>query len=311
MKVVFMGTMNFAVPILEGLAKEYDVCLVVTQPDRPFGRKKILKATPVKEKAIELGIPLFQPEKIRKDYQRVLDENADLIVVAAYGQMIPTIILTQPKYRCINVHASLLPKLRGGAPMHKAIAYGHKETGVTIMYMADKMDSGEILSQSKIEILSLDDVGTLEEKLSVLGRDLLLKTLPKVFDGTIEAIPQVEEEVTFAYNIKRDEEHIDFSLSAEQIDNHIRGFHPSPLTYFLLDDLNVKVYKAEIVDNEKVVTNNPGEIVEITKKAVIIQTGKGLIALKRIGVAGKNVMDTSAYLAGDKQNLFTVGKLLK
>ncbi|MGD9909251.1 MAG: methionyl-tRNA formyltransferase [Candidatus Izemoplasmatales bacterium] len=311
MKVVFMGTMNFAVPVLQGLSELYQVSLVVTQPDRPFGRKKVLKPTPVKEKAMELGIPLFQPESIRKEYQRVLDEEADVIIVAAYGQMIPSIILTTPKYRCINVHASLLPKLRGGAPMHKAIQRGFKETGVTIMYMADKMDSGEILSQEALPILDSDDVGTLEEKLAILGRDLLLKTLPSVIEGTIQATPQDLSEVTFAYNIKHEEEHLDFTQSAREIYNHVRGYHPSPLTYFLIDDILVKVYKTAIVDEISRVDSIPGEIVEVTKKTVVVNTGQGRIALLRIGVSGKNVMDTAAFLSGDKQNLFQVGKVLK
>lgn len=303
--------MNFAVPVLQGLSELYQVSLVVTQPDRPFGRKKVLKPTPVKEKAMELGIPLFQPESIRKEYQRVLDEEADVIIVAAYGQMIPSIILTTPKYRCINVHASLLPKLRGGAPMHKAIQRGFKETGVTIMYMADKMDSGEILSQEALPILDSDDVGTLEEKLAILGRDLLLKTLPSVIEGTIQATPQDLSEVTFAYNIKHEEEHLDFTQSAREIYNHVRGYHPSPLTYFLIDDILVKVYKTAIVDEISRVDSIPGEIVEVTKKTVVVNTGQGRIALLRIGVSGKNVMDTAAFLSGDKQNLFQVGKVLK
>ncbi len=311
MKIVFMGSMPFAVPILEGLARIYDVTLVVTQPDRPFGRKKILKPTAVKEKAVELGIPTFQPEKIRNHFQKVLDEQPDVIIVAAYGQMIPSIILNFPKYKCINVHASLLPKLRGGAPMHKAISNGETETGVTIMYMADKMDSGEIISQKAIPISDTDDVGILEKKLSIIGKDLLLETLPLVFNHQIQSKSQDESLVTFAYNIKREEEHIQFEKSAREIYNHVRGFHPLPLTYFLVDDLNVKVYLSKIADETMNITNQPGEIIEVTKKAIIVQTGKGLIAITRIGVQGKSVMDTAAFLSGDKNNLFKIGKLLK
>ena len=162
MNIVFMGTMDFAVPILEGLARMHRVALVVTQPDRPVGRRQVLEASPVKKAAVALGIPVFQPERIRKDHAPVLDVHADLIVVAAYGQMIPDVVLYQPPFRSINVHASLLPKYRGGAPMHRAIAAGDAETGVTVMAMASKMDAGGIYAQRAIPIQDDDDVGTVE-----------------------------------------------------------------------------------------------------------------------------------------------------
>lgn len=311
MKVVFMGTMNFAVPILEGLIDSYDVTMVVTQPDRPFGRKKELKPSAVKLKALENKIEVYQPESIRKEYQPIIDQNPDIIIVAAYGQMIPSIILEFPKYKCINVHASLLPKLRGGAPMHKAISQGFKETGVTIMYMANKMDSGEILSQESIPILDTDDVGILEEKLSVVGKNLLLKTLPLVFSNTIQSVPQDETQVTFAYNIKREEEHLDFTGTARDVFNHVRGFHPWPLTYFQIDDTFVKVYETKIIDELKQTNTKPGEIIEVTKKSCWIQTGKGILSLEKIQIQGKKALNIVSFLAGDQMNLFSKGKILK
>ena len=204
MKVIFMGTPDFAVPVLEGLIENYEVILVVSQPDKKVGRKQELKNTPIKEVALKHNIPVFQPVKIREDYQEIIDLNPDIIVTCAYGQIIPKAILDCPKLGCINVHASLLPKLRGGAPIHKAIIDGYKTTGITIMYMDVKMDDGDIISQKEIDITDDDNLESLHDKLSVLGKELLLETLPSIIDGTNERIKQNEDEVTFAYNIKRE-----------------------------------------------------------------------------------------------------------
>ena len=216
MKVIFMGTPDFAVPVLEGLIENYEVILVVSQPDKKVGRKQELKNTPIKEVALKHNIPVFQPIKIREDYDEIIKLNPDIIVTCAYGQIIPKVILDCPKLGCINVHASLLPKLRGGAPIHKAIIDGYKTTGITIMYMDVKMDDGDIISQKEIEILDSDNLESLHDKLSVLGKELLLETLPSIINGTNERIKQDEAEVTFAYNIKREEEHIDFNKSTRE-----------------------------------------------------------------------------------------------
>lgn len=207
-KVVFMGTPLFSVPVLEMLIENTNVVLVVTQPDSFVGRKKELKYPPVKECAIKHNIPVFQPTKIRNEYEEILKYNPDIIITCAYGQIIPSILLDTPKYKAVNVHASLLPKLRGGSPLHKCIIDGYSETGVTIMYMAPGMDDGDIITQKKINIEDSDNVGTIHDKLSVMGRDLLLLTLPSIFDGTCNRTKQNESEVTFAYNIKREEENL-------------------------------------------------------------------------------------------------------
>lgn len=312
MKIVFMGTMPFATPILEGLIQQnYEVSLVVTQPDRPFGRKQVLKPSPVKEMAMKYDIPVFQPEKIRNDYQTILDHQPELIVVCAYGQMIPTEVLEYPKYKSINVHASLLPKFRGGAPMHKAIQRGEKITGVSIMFMHPKMDSGPVLKQSKLEILDTDDVGSLQDKLAILGRDALLEVIPLVEKGLIEAIPQDESQITFAYNIKPEEEHLDFNQSARMVFNHVRGYHPWPLTYAWIDDLMLKMYQVEPISFNTDKEHQPGEIVHVDKKSVIVACLEGFISLKKIQLQGKNVMDIQSFLNGNGKELLKTGKILK
>ena len=225
-RVVFMGTPDFSVPVLETIIREgYEVVGVVTQPDRPVGRKRILTPTPVKQKAMEHGIPVFQPEKIKEDYDQVLAWNPDLIVTAAFGQIIPKILLDAPKHGCINVHASLLPKYRGGAPIHKAIIDGETETGVTIMYMDVKMDTGDMISKVVVPIGEKDHTGSMFEKLSVAGAELLKETLPKLLAGEIEATPQNHEEATFAWNIKREDERIDWYKPATTLYNQVRGLH--------------------------------------------------------------------------------------
>ena len=309
MKTVFMGTMDFAVPILQGLHAEYPVDLVVTQPDRPSGRKQELKPSAVKLAAEQLGIPLFQPEKIRTDYQTILDLKPDLIVVAAYGQMIPDIILDYPKIRPINVHASLLPKYRGGSPMHRAIMNGDLTTCVTVMHMASKMDSGPILGQSEITIMETDDVGTLEAKLAILGKRLLVDLLPSVIKGDIQARDQDESKVTFAYNIKPKEEKVDFSQSARSVFNHIRAFHPRPLAYALLDGKKLILYAAEAIDTDMYPGRQNGEIVFSDRDKVYVKAGKGVVSLKRVQYEGKKAMEIGDFMNGQGRNLLVKGKI--
>jgi methionyl-tRNA formyltransferase len=313
MKIVFMGTMDFAVPILKALDEIYEIVLVVTQPDRPAGRKQELKISAVKAYALLRGLPVFQPEKIRKDYQPVLDARPDLVVVAAFGQMIPNIVLGYPKYRCINVHASLLPKYRGGAPMQKAIVSGDAKTGVTVMYMAEKMDAGEILSQEGIPILETDNLGTIETKLADLGSRLLIGTLPKVFDGSIVPQLQNEAEATFANNIRHDAENIDFSQTARQVFNHVRGFNPRPIAATSVDGTVMKVYEVlPVTDEAHAFQNRPnGEIVKITKSDVFVKVADGLIALKTVQLAGKKTMDIKSLMNGSGKNVLQIGKILK
>lgn len=241
MRIVFMGTPEFAVPVLRGLIDHYEVVGVVSQPDKEVGRHKVLTETPIKKVALENHIPVFQPIKIREEYEDILALKPDMIVTCAYGQIIPKVILDCPKLGCINVHASLLPKLRGGAPIHKALIDGYDKTGITIMYMDVKMDNGDIISQKELKILDSDNLESLHDKLSVMGRDLLLETLPSIIEGTNQRIVQNEDEVTFAYNIKREEEQIDFSKTSREVFNLIRGLSPVPSAFTSLFDLEMKV----------------------------------------------------------------------
>ena len=307
-KIVFMGTPDFAVPILEGLIENYEVVLVVSQPDKKVGRKQILTPTPVKQKAMEYNIDVFQPEKIKEDYQTIIEYKPDIIVTCAYGQIIPKELLDYPEYGCINVHASLLPKLRGGAPIHKSIIDGYKKTGITIMYMDVKMDSGDIITQSTTEILDEDNLEKLHDRLSIMGKELLLETLPSIFDKTNNRIAQDINEVTYAYNIKREEEHIVFSKTRREIFNLIRGLNPFPAAFFILDDMEYKVYNSRI-GNEKEYTEY-GKITNIYKDGIGVSTSDGEIIITEIKPFGKKRMLVKDYLNGiNKDNL--VGKILK
>ncbi|HJG40210.1 MAG TPA: methionyl-tRNA formyltransferase [Staphylococcus saprophyticus] len=307
-KVIFMGTPDFSTKVLEMLIAEHDVIAVVTQPDRPVGRKRVLTPPPVKEVAIKHGLPVYQPEKLAQssELEQLIDLEADLIVTAAFGQILPESLLNAPKLGAINVHASLLPKYRGGAPIHQAIMDGQTETGISIMYMVKKLDAGDIISQQAIEIEHQDDVGTMHDKLSFLGAELLKETLPSIINGTNNRITQNESEASFATNISRKQEKIDWYQSAEVIYNHIRGLSPWPVAYTVIDDGNMKVYASRI---EKGKTGEPGTIIETTKKAIIVATGSDdAIALTDIQVAGKKRMLTANYLSGVQTSL--VGKVL-
>lgn len=300
-KIVFMGTPAFSAPILRMLVEEgYEVISVVTQPDRPVGRKKVLTPTPVKEEALRLGLPVYQPEKLKNpdELQVVLDLKPDLIVTAAFGQILPTAILEAPKLGAINVHASLLPAYRGGAPIHQAIIDGQTETGVTIMYMVDRLDAGDIISQTAVEIGKTDHTGSMFEKLSAAGTQLLKETLPSIVEGTNKRIPQDEEKVTFARNISREQERIDWSKSAQAIYNQVRGLHPWPVAYTTFKDANMKIWWTEEADSSK--TGKSGEVVELTDEAILVQTGEGILALTELQPAGKKRMSAQDYLKGPK-----------
>lgn len=308
MKVVFMGTPDFAVPVLEGLIENYDVVGVVSQPDKEVGRKRVLTPTDVKVVALEHGIKVFQPVKIRDDYQDILDLEPDIIVTCAYGQIIPKAILDYPRLGCINVHGSLLPKLRGGAPIHHAIIDGESETGITIMYMDAKMDSGDIIYQKKIKIEDDDTVETLWDKMSLLGRDTLLEVMPSIINGTNERIKQDEDKVTFGYNIRREEEHLDFNKTSREVFNHIRGLSPIPSAYALLDDIEIKIYSSVICD--KKYNGECGEIVDIDKEGIVVKTTDGSLCITSIKPFGKKRMDAYSYVNGVGRNNL-LGKVFK
>lgn len=292
-----MGTSEFSVPVLEALIENYQVVGVVTQPDKEVGRHHEIKPTPVKEVALKHKISVFQPQKIKKEYQDILDLKADLIVTCAYGQMIPKEILEAPQYGCINVHASLLPKLRGGAPIHRAIINNEARTGVTIMYMVEKMDAGDILAQIDTPIYKDDNVGTLHDRLSSMGAKLLIETIPDLVSGNIKPIPQKEEEVTYAWNIKREEEKIDFNKRTIDIYNQIRGLNPWPGGYALLEGKVVKIYEARISDSFFTTKKN-GEIGKIYEDGIGISTKDGEIIVIKLQPDGKRKMLAKEYLNG-------------
>ena len=297
-KIVFMGTPDFSTGVLEMLIQEYDVIAVVTQPDRPVGRKKILTPPPVKKVALEHNIPVYQPEKLNNssELEEIINLKPDLIVTAAFGQLLPKSLLDAPKHKEINVHASLLPKYRGGAPIHYAVMNGEKKTGITIMYMAEKLDAGNIISQDEVEILENDTVGEVHDKLATLGTELLKKTLPTIFNGTNDSIVQDDSLATFASNISREDERIDWTKDAQTIHNHIRGLSPWPVAYTTMDGKNLKLWRSEIVENVK---GEPGEIIETTKDAIIVATGsEDGVALTEIQLAGKKRVKTRDYISG-------------
>lgn len=305
-RIVFMGTPDFSVPILERMIKdEYNVVLVVTQPDRPKGRKRVLTAPPVKEEAEKHNIPVYQPEKIRESYQEILAYKPDLIVTAAFGQILPNELLEVPEYGCINVHASLLPELRGGAPIHYAIMEGKRETGISIMYMVEALDAGAVLSQVTVPIEKDDHVGILHDKLSLAGSELLQETLPKIFAKTIEAIEQDDEQATYAPNIKREQEKIDWTESAEEVYNHIRGLHPWPVASTTIDGTNLNIWWAEPSDS--VESGKPGEIIEVLDDSLIVSCGdERAIRILDIQLSGKKRMTVRDFLNGTS-DLFETG----
>ncbi|SPP30712.1 methionyl-tRNA formyltransferase [Brochothrix thermosphacta] len=304
-KIIFMGTPDFAVPVLQKLIADPSISIeaVVTQPDRKVGRKHILTPTPVKKAAVAADLNVLQPEKLRtsEELETLINMDIDLLITAAYGQILPNSLLEAPRLGAINVHASLLPKLRGGAPIHYALIEGHKEAGVTIMYMAEKLDAGDMLSQSAIPIEEEDNVGTLFEKLSIVGADLLVETLPAILDGSIGAVPQNEAEVTFARNISREQERIDWNKSARAIFNHVRGMNPFPSSFTTFEGGNWKIW--EVVESFEETTAPAGTIVSVDQ-TIRVAAGDGkTVDIKVFQPAGKQRMTTSDYLRGSGKNL--------
>ena len=301
-KVIFMGTPDFAVPILQTLIDNTEVVLVVTQPDKLVGRNKVLTPPPVKELALQNNIEVYQPNKIKEEYDRILALNADLIITCAYGQIIPEEILNNPRLGCINVHASLLPRLRGGAPIHHAIIDGEEKTGITIMYMDKKMDTGDIISTKEYFIKDTDNVGTLHDTLSKMGSELLLETLPSIVNGTNNRTPQNHEEATYAWNIKREEEHLTFNRPSKEILNQIRGLNPWPTANAIICDQEVKILEAYI--GEKDSPLSPGIVCEINKDNFAISTNDKLIHITKVKPFGKKQMDARDYINGMDRDKF-------
>lgn len=308
-KIVFMGTPAFSVPILDGLVEQgYEVQAVVTQPDRPVGRKKTITPPPVKVAALKHDIPVLQPEKISGSPEMAEIEKLqpDLIVTAAFGQFLPEKLLQIPRLGAINVHASLLPKYRGGAPVHYSIINGEEKTGVTIMEMIKKMDAGAIYAQAEVPITKSDDVGTMFEKLSLVGRDLLLQTLPQLIEGQLEKVPQDEEQVTFSPNITREQEEIDWHKTATEIDQQVRGMRPWPIAFTTFEGTRWKIW--EVTPLDETTDEAPGTIIYRDKKQLWIACGQQtVLAINVLQPAGKSKQTIQAFLNGVGQSA-TAGK---
>lgn len=303
-KIVFLGTPEFSACVLQGLIDaKYNIIAVVTQPDKPVGRKRILTPTPVKEVALRHNIDVYQPVSLRKDYEFLKNMDFDMLITAAYGQILPQEVLDLSKVNNINVHASLLPKHRGGAPIHRSIINGDKTTGVTIMKMVYKMDAGCMYAKQEVEIDEQINTTELFNKLQYVGRDLLLKVLPDLLDNKLEGIEQNEDEATYSFNIKREEEKIDFNKTTLQVHNLIRGLAEVPGAYCIFKEKEMKVYKAKIYklckDNVEV-----GSLKIENKNELIVKCSDGYLRLLEIKLEGKQRMDVSAFLNGcNKQEL--------
>lgn len=308
-RIVFMGTKEFSEVVLSSLIENnYNIVLVVSQKDKEKTRKGTLIPTNTKALAEKHNIKVFQPDKIKEDYQTIIDTKPDLIITCAYGQFIPKEVLDLPKYGSINVHASLLPKYRGGAPIQRALINGDKTTGITIMYMDAKMDTGDIISSTKLNIEEEDTSDTLFEKLSHLGASLLEETLPSIINRTNEREKQNEEEATYAYNITKEEELINFKNKAINIHNLIRGLSSNPGAYTYLNGKILKIYNTIVIDKDY--DGICGEIKEITKEGFIVKTEEKSLLITDIKLEGKNRCTTKSYLNGIKDKNTLIGTIL-
>lgn len=299
MRVIFMGTPDFAVPSLEALLTKHEVVLVVTQPDKPKGRGKKMVPTPVKACALEHGIPVLQPEKVKEPefVEQLRSYEPDLIAVTAFGQILSEPILEMPKYGCINVHGSLLPKYRGAAPMQWSIIDGEKVTGITTMYMAKGLDSGDMLLKAEVEITDEDTFATIHDKMAVTGANLLLDTLDQLEAGTLERIPQYHDAATYAPMITKETGHIDWSKNRQDIINLIRGLNPVPAAYTIYEEEVLKIFGAVISDVQADDAAN-GEIVAVVKKGFVVKCGDGCLLITEVQARGGKRMMTDAYLRG-------------
>lgn len=302
MKVIFMGTPDFAVKIVDEVSLKHDVVLVVTQPDKLVGRKKELTPSAVKRWALDKNIPIFQPDNIKIDFDVILNQECDIIITAAYGQIVPDIVLNHPKYKAINVHASLLPKYRGGAPIQKALLNGDKETGISIIYMTSKMDAGDIIMQKSLIIEESDYQDDLFDKLGILGASMINKCLEEIEKNLIKPVIQDEAKVTYAPNIKKEDEKIDFNKTAFKIKCQVRALNPNPGCYFEIDDKKIKVHKVNVIDSK--VEGKVGQIISVGKDSFSIICGdKSLLEILELQLEGKKKMTTRDFLNGVGRNI--------
>lgn len=303
-RIVFMGTPEFAVPCLKTLIESGEnVAAVVTQPDKPKGRGKILTPAPVKELALKRNIQVLQPEKIKDDsfISAIRELRPDLIVVVAYGKILPKAVLDIPPLGCLNVHASILPKYRGAAPINWAIMNGEKETGVTTMLMDAGMDTGRMFLTQRIEIKDDDTADSLHDKLKEIGADLLIKTICGIESGTIRPIPQDDLQATYAPMLKKEDGRIDWTIGAEEIRNLIRGLNPWPGAYTRWEGRNIKIFKGERGDGQGAGGRvEPGTIINVSADGICVATGKGTLLITELQMENKNRMSASEFIRGYK-----------
>ncbi len=305
-KIVFMGTPVFAAEILHHLINNHvNIIGVVSQPDRARDRKGNLISTPTKKVAKEFDIPVYQPENIKIENLFLKELEPDLIITAAYGQIIPKKVLDIPKYGCINVHGSLLPKYRGGAPMHYAILNGDKKTGVTIMEMVEKMDAGDIISQQSFPIKFEDTLANVHENMIKVSQELLIKTIPAIFKGTYEKIPQNENEVVFSPTISKEEQLLDFTKQGINIYNKIRAFNPWPVSYSYMHGKRVKFFKTTFFEKEH--DNKAGEIFDLLESGIYIYVNGGYLIVEEFQIEGKSKTKMKEFINGN--NFFEKGDI--
>lgn len=299
MRIVFMGTPDFSVPALEALVEGgHEVVAAITQPDKPKGRGKAVLMTPVKEKAMELGIPVYQPVKVREPefVEKLRQMKPDAIVVVAFGQILPKSILEIPRYGCVNIHASLLPKYRGAAPIQWAVIDGERESGVTTMFMNEGLDTGDMLEKEAVTLDPKETGGSLHDKLSAIGGRLILSTLKGLEDGTLKGTPQTDEGTCYAKMLKKSLGDIDWTMDAAAIERLIRGLNPWPSAYTCLHGKTLKIWDGDVLGREYGV--EPGTVAEVAKDRLVVQTGQGSLAIRSLQLEGKKRMDAGDFLRG-------------
>lgn len=299
MRVIFMGTPDFAVPCLKALLdNNFEIVCVITQPDRPKGRGNKLTPPPVKEMALQYGLEVFQPEKVRttEAVEKILSYKPDIIVVVAFGQLLPLSILKIPQYGCINVHPSLLPKFRGATPIHWSIISGEKSTGVTTMFMDEGMDTGDMLLKSELPIEENETTQELHDKLSQIGAGLLIKTIKQIKSAQAERKPQDSSKATYSKLLSKEMGNIDWTKSSVEIKNLIRGTYPWPGAYTYYEGEKFKIFSVDIIEDDSKL--DPGTIMEILKSEILVQSGKGLVSIKEIQAENGKRMSVEEYLRG-------------
>lgn len=302
-RIVFLGTPEFAACILQGLLDaHYHVVAVITQPDKEIGRKKILTPTPVKEVALKYHLPVYQPVSLKKDFQFLKDLKPDVLITAAYGQILPQAVLDIATLNNINVHASLLPNLRGGAPIHRAIINGEKKTGVTIMQMVDKMDAGKMYAKEEVFIDDQINTTQLFHVLQEVGKNLLLKVLPDLLCNRLEGEKQDETLVTYAYNIKREEEKIDFNQPRQNVQRLIRGLAMTPGAYCYFNQKVLKIFEAKLAEKEND-EQTPGTVLILMNKRLLVKCADGYLELLMVQLEGKKMMKVQDFLQGVKEEI--------